>query len=323
MQPIAFRSFGRSYCGVLATGLALAVCGLAEAVTWFVDDSVPTTGSGASWSSPFKTIQEAFDEAVAGDEIHVGQGEYRADFTPPIDDKNLSFSLKSLVSIQGGYAGFEAGTPGARDVVLYETILTGDLADNDGPDFTNYSDNSYHVIKVTTAVSPPDPSGTPAPEDKANLDGFTIKGGNAVVRSLSLDTWHLTPELSSSPVADYEKEIGKVDNAVAVGIGGVIADHRPPAVNNVQQVQYVDRAIAIHIAGLIGNGREDDGGPAAVAGHCVADDLARVIDFLGVADIELNLGGNQIIERGHNTIAPDECLWIRDAVSTLAVADDL
>ncbi|MHC4614236.1 MAG: choice-of-anchor Q domain-containing protein, partial [Planctomycetota bacterium] len=58
--------------------------------------------------------------------------------------------------------------PDARDVELYETILSGDLAGNDGPGlFDNNDENSLHV---TTG------SGT---DVTAVIDGFTITAGNA------------------------------------------------------------------------------------------------------------------------------------------------
>jgi hypothetical protein len=36
--------------------------------------------------------------------------------------------------------------PNARDIEAYKTILSGDLNDDDGPDFANNWDNSYHVV---------------------------------------------------------------------------------------------------------------------------------------------------------------------------------
>jgi len=74
------------------------------------------------------------------------------------------------VALRGGYAGLaDPNSPNVRDVGLYETILSGDLAGNDDPNqpFVNYGENSYHIVTS---------SGTSA---SAVLDGFTLAHGNA------------------------------------------------------------------------------------------------------------------------------------------------
>src|SRR5206468_3892554 len=76
-------------------------------------------------------------------------------------DRTISFQLKSGVGLFGGYAGIGAANPDARDVLLYQSVLTGE-----GPT-TSGSDNSYHVVNG---------SGTDA---TAVLDGFTIRRGSA------------------------------------------------------------------------------------------------------------------------------------------------
>jgi hypothetical protein len=67
------------------------------------------------------------------------------------------------------YGGFPAGgsTWEQRDPNMHETILTGDLNGDDGPNFANNGDNCYHVVNG---------SGTDA---NSILDGFTITAGNA------------------------------------------------------------------------------------------------------------------------------------------------
>jgi hypothetical protein len=69
--------------------------------------------------------------------------------------------------MKGGYAGFGKPDPNARDLGEYESILSGDLASNDGPDFANNGENSYHVVtgSHTNATTV--------------LDSVTITGGNA------------------------------------------------------------------------------------------------------------------------------------------------
>jgi len=82
-------------------------------------------------------------------------------------DRTASFELKRGVTIKGGYAGFGKPEPNARDISLYETILSGDLSGNDWFNFTDNSENSYHVV-IGSRTNPTDV-----------LDGFIVTGGNA------------------------------------------------------------------------------------------------------------------------------------------------
>ncbi|MHC4092314.1 MAG: right-handed parallel beta-helix repeat-containing protein, partial [Planctomycetota bacterium] len=88
------------------------------------------------------------------------------------DARAKTFQLVNNVGLRGGYAGLGAADPDVRNIELYETTLSGDLAGNDDPDpmgsgFLGYDENSYNVVTA---------SGT---DDSALLDGFTITGGNA------------------------------------------------------------------------------------------------------------------------------------------------
>ncbi|MBU1631244.1 MAG: hypothetical protein KKH49_05540, partial [Candidatus Omnitrophica bacterium] len=140
---------------------------------WYVDDSVSISGDGKTWNTAFKYLEDALNNPLLtpSDEIWVAQGTYKPDNTPPYD-RTATFLLKNGVTIKGGYAGYGASNPYAHDIEAYSTILSGDLNSNDGPDFTNYDDNSYHVTSVFGSSIGPSYS-------QPTLDGFTIKGGNA------------------------------------------------------------------------------------------------------------------------------------------------
>ena len=138
----------------------------------YVDADATGANDGSSWENAFSTyfgLQLALGSAAAGDEIRVAQGTYKPDITngiiPP--SRSATFQLKNGVKIKGGYAGFGEPNPDARDIELYETILSGDLNGDDGPDFTNYAENSYHVVIASDVNA------------SAVLDGFTVSGGNA------------------------------------------------------------------------------------------------------------------------------------------------
>jgi hypothetical protein len=139
-----------------------------------VDDDAPPGGDGLSWDTAYRFLQDGLAEAEASGQvetIRVAQGVYvpdRDEANPGgTGDRSAVFGLINGVSIMGGYAGLGAEDPNARDIVLFQTILTGDLAGNDEPGFINIAENSLHVIsgagRDATAV----------------LDGFTISGGNA------------------------------------------------------------------------------------------------------------------------------------------------
>ena len=144
----------------------------------YVDDNAPPGGDGASWDTAYRFLQDALTAASGGGitEIHVGQGTYLPErdeanptgsCVPGPCDRTATFKLINGVAVRGGYAGFGAPDPDARDIALYETILSGDLIGNDGPNFANNDENSYHVTSG---------GGT---DGTAVLNGFTLTAGNA------------------------------------------------------------------------------------------------------------------------------------------------
>ena len=139
----------------------------------YVDADAPTgANNGSSWQQAFSDLQDALDIAGTGDQIWVAEGTY----LPTTEhggsgDRYRSYQLRNGVALYGGFApsmgnvAFED-----RDWILHETILSGDLYGDDGPDFANNDENCYHVFYH------PDGTGL---DSTAILDGFTISGGNA------------------------------------------------------------------------------------------------------------------------------------------------
>jgi len=126
----------------------------------YVDADAPAGGNGLHWNTAYKNLQDAYPDpqCTIVTEIHVGQGTY----TPGLTREN-TFQLVSGVRIKGGYAGFGSPNPEVRDVVAYESVLSGDIGT-----LGDESDNSYHVMTVGSDV-----------DATAVLDGFTITLGNA------------------------------------------------------------------------------------------------------------------------------------------------
>ena len=154
----------------------------------YVDSDANGLNNGSSWTDAVNSLQDALLAAHFSNEpveIRVAQGIYTPDTGIGITqgDLNVSFQLINNVTLRGSYAGIKFRNPDARNIELYETILSGDLDSNDidvndrleemwwtEDSFQgepNREDNSYHVING---------SGT---DDSAVLDGFTITGGYA------------------------------------------------------------------------------------------------------------------------------------------------
>ena len=163
--------------------LLAVLCTAATSKVIYVDSGAVDEVDGSEWAFAYRTLQDAISEVQPGDEIRVAKGIYRPDRRTEISgrlgvqitasgDRTATFELINDVTFKGGYAGYGEPYPDARDIDLYETVLSGDLDDNDIdvirpevlPHDSSRAENSYHVVTS---------SGT------AILDGFTITGGNA------------------------------------------------------------------------------------------------------------------------------------------------
>src|SRR5688572_27934600 len=112
-----------------------------SALRLYVNASATPGGEGRSWSDAIDNLTLALDLAYANEQIWVAAGTYRP--AAPNGDRAASFAMKNGVALYGGFAGTET-TLAQRDPAAHPTILSGDLNGDDGPDFTNTSENSYH-----------------------------------------------------------------------------------------------------------------------------------------------------------------------------------
>ncbi len=123
--------------------------------------------AGQSWSEPLATVQAGIDLASARrtSESHDACDVWvRAGTYVPGAERSDSFVLTPGVDLYGGFAGDESARS-QRDWHEYETILSGDIEQNDDPDDDDtLQDNAYRVVIGA---------------DDSRLDGFTVKAGAA------------------------------------------------------------------------------------------------------------------------------------------------
>ncbi|MGB0714492.1 MAG: hypothetical protein ACPGXK_01355 [Phycisphaerae bacterium] len=148
----------------LITVICLA-CTVEARVRLHVDASLTTGGNnGTTWNDAYQGpdgLQAALATATSGDEVWIAAGTYLPSNT---GDREASFSPADGVSLYGGFAGGESELS-ERDIANNVTILSGDLADDDLPNFGNRDDNTYHVLFMETG--------------SILIDGCTIRGGRA------------------------------------------------------------------------------------------------------------------------------------------------
>lgn len=146
----------------------------------FVDDDAPANGDGLTWDTAYRFLQDALafasDPANGITEIRVAQGTYKPDRDEAdpdgTGDRGATFQLIDNLTIAGGYAGIGAEDPDARDFNNQQSILDGDLLDNDlQPFFYNYDENSFHLLRAHGTIG-------------AHVSGFTVTGGNNIESEL-------------------------------------------------------------------------------------------------------------------------------------------
>jgi len=144
-----------------------------------VDTRATGNNNGTSWENAFNDLQEALGAAAGFGhiEIRVAQGVYTPDRGRSIarGNRNATFQLVDGVAIKGGYAGLGKAYPSARDIEVYQTVLSGDLNIND----VEVSDPRDLLTEPTRADNSRNVVTGSGTDNTAFLDGFSIMGGYA------------------------------------------------------------------------------------------------------------------------------------------------
>lgn len=273
----------RRWLWVVAGAIWLAPAGLAAGQSvLYVDarSSTPATDPlvGSSWDKAYRSLATALAAVNmtppgAAIEVRIAAGTYRPDESDGPDtgtgDRAATFGLgRGDVAIRGGFRGIDgAGDPNDRDLAQFETVLSGDLDEDDGPDFTNRDDNAYHVLAtydpdVATAVA---------------LDGITIQSGNATDemgfaggRGGGLRSYGTAVELKNVRIESCEAREGggiwwdsfKLDGAMLTMTGCVVAGNRAVETGGGGLYLWGDAAITNCI--FDGNAAATSGGGIAI-----------------------------------------------------------
>ncbi|UCD85361.1 MAG: chitobiase/beta-hexosaminidase C-terminal domain-containing protein [Deltaproteobacteria bacterium] len=136
---------GTDNCG--NTGSHSVTVTLHVPTIWYVNVTATVDGPGTSWDNPFNTVQSAADAASSGHMIWVAEGTY---YGP--DNTEPRLKMKDGVEVYGGFIGDEVLLSERGDPSVHQTILDGGYM-------------SYHVVVGAS---------------NARLDGFVVKGGNAI-----------------------------------------------------------------------------------------------------------------------------------------------
>ncbi|AWV99629.1 hypothetical protein DJ013_16195 [Arcticibacterium luteifluviistationis] len=146
----------------------------------YVNKNAVGLNNGKTWADAFTNLQVAIDENLCGVEVWVAAETYLPLSSPDetiTNSRNNAFHINNDMKIYGGFSGVET-LLSERDPMVNLTVLSGDLNNDDVITGTgssllisNNSENTNHVIVTTNLTS------------VSVIDGFTIRGGNAIGNS--------------------------------------------------------------------------------------------------------------------------------------------
>ncbi|QNR87218.1 hypothetical protein H9N25_19685 [Pedobacter riviphilus] len=229
------------------------------------------TYEGNSWANAAPELSDALlatKNNIAIKQIWVAGGTYKPLYSPADNNfgasagRDNAFLLVKDVKLYGGFAGTET-TLAQRDLTLTvnKSTLSGDFNNDDvisgvgaTLNFANNSENAYHVLISAGDVG------------LAELDGFTIKGGNGSGGSITVNALAISKNqggginiTSSSPTITnciFE------NNNVSTGMGGAIFTSAPANGAAASPVIAKSSFVNNKCSNIAGQGWGDEGGGA-------------------------------------------------------------
>ena len=129
---------------------------------FYVDATTPGTGDGKSWTQALHSVRDAVGAACSGDTVFIAEGIYHVAEPGNIDAAIL---LNQQITMLGGYSAGGA----VRDHALYQSILSGDIDQND----------ENIVVKSISEINGNNARTVLNVQATCWIDGLTITGGMA------------------------------------------------------------------------------------------------------------------------------------------------
>jgi len=262
-----------------------------------VDHNAPgPTHNGETWATAFLDPQDAIDDAVAGDVIHVAEGTYSGTII-------VSGSSKNGIRIFGGFAGFGANDPDFRDILGGNTIL-------DGGDTTR-------VVTFTNVAA--------LDEEPARLDGFVIRNG--FVQSQGTPGAGISIDDSSVLIANCRIEqnaAGDGPNGISGPGGGAFVTGFRPAAESERTVYFINCAFrdntatrggGLNVEGVLTSG-EDAFRTKVQLVNCLFE--SNVVSFSGNDPTVVEGRGGAMMVRGNASVQAFNCTIADNAADAIA-----
>ncbi len=164
--------------GAYEGGVPVVNC-TSSATTLFVDANISASGDGETWSTAYKTIDEALYRAwqcTSISNINVATGTYLPSKKPysmgtnkkgtemiTTDSRDATFHIRTGLNFQGGFPN----GGGSQNPIANGTILSGNIGALDS------TDNSYHVVVIDSSAN------WLTIGSNTIINGFKITNGNA------------------------------------------------------------------------------------------------------------------------------------------------
>ncbi len=249
MQYLIRAGENPDLAGAEGDTLSFTILPVGPTLELFVDPNSPG-GDGSSWDRAFTALEPCIELVTSVSTIVPSVHVRVADGT--IRPAQPSFLLPARnTTIEGGFAGFGAPNPFARDI--FSTSISGDTLGNDGPGFANRADNLPGIFSVEL---PPDHS---IAFDGVGFNDSGGPDGNASAISVfpsGVTEGVLSPSLSIR-FCRFERNFGQDSFGSSNGAGVRIEDFEGGAAIDV----------LINNSAFVGNFADGAGGGLAIFGN--------------------------------------------------------